>query len=43
MGLFLHMVKIYFVTGGYVIIDSVLCVLKVLIQLNKKGSPPVMS
>ena len=37
VGLFLRMMKIYFDTGGYVIIDYGFCVLKGLIQLRKKG------
>ena len=37
MGLLLHIMKIYFATGRYVILDSGLCVLKRLIQLRKKG------
>ena len=31
------MMKSYFATGGYVILDSIFCVLKGLIQLRKKG------
>ena len=37
VGLLLHMMKIYFATGGYIIIDSGFCVLKGLIKLRKKG------
>ena len=37
MGLFWRMIKRYFATGGYVILDSGFCVLKGLIQLRKKG------
>ena len=37
VGLLLRMMKIYFSTGRYVIIDSGFCVLKGLIQLRKKG------
>ena len=37
MKLFLCMMKSYFATGRYVIIDSGFCVLKGLIQLRKKG------
>ena len=37
MGLLLRMMKSYFVTGRYVIIDSGFCVLKGLIQLINKG------
>ena len=37
VGLFLRMMKSYFSTGGYVIIDSGFCVLKWLIHLSKKG------
>ena len=37
LGLLLRMMKRYFYTGRYVILDSVLCVFKVLIQLRKKG------
>ena len=37
MGVLLCMMKIYFYTGRYVILDSGLCVLKGLIQLRKKG------
>ena len=37
MGLLLRMMKIYFSTGRYVILDSGFCVLKGLIQLRKKG------
>ena len=37
MGLLLRMMKIYFATGRYVILDSDFCVLKGLIQLRKKG------
>ena len=37
VGLLLHMMKIYFSTGGYVILDSSFYVLKGLIQLRKKG------
>ena len=37
MGLFWCMMKSYFATGRYVIIDSVLCVFKGLIQLREKG------
>ena len=37
VGLLLRMVKIYFITGGYVSIDYGLCVLKGLIKLRKKG------
>ena len=37
MGLLLHMMKIYFSTGRYVILDSVFYVLKGLIQLSNKG------
>ena len=36
MGLLLRMMKIYFSTGRYLILDSGFCVLKGLIQLNKK-------
>ena len=35
--LLLHMMKIYFATGRYVMIDSGFCDLKGLIQLRKKG------
>ena len=35
--LLLRMIKRYFATGKYVIIDSNLCILKGLIQLSKKG------
>ena len=37
VGLLLRMIKSYFDTGRYVIIDSGFCVLKGLIQLRKKG------
>ena len=37
MGLLLRMMKNYFETGRYVIIDYGFCVLKGLIQLRKKG------
>ena len=37
VGLLLRMMKSYFFTGGYVILDSGFCVLKWLIQLRKKG------
>ena len=37
MGLFLHIMKIYFATGRYLIIDSGLYVLKGLLKLSKKG------
>ena len=37
VGLLLRMMKSYFVTGRYVIIDSGFCVLKGFIQLSKKG------
>ena len=37
MGLLLRMMKSYFATGKYVIIDSGFCVLKWLVQLGKKG------
>ena len=36
-GLLLRMMKSYFATGRYVILDSGFCVLKGLIQLWKKG------
>ena len=36
VGLFLRIMKSYFATGRYVIIDSSFCVLKGLIQLRKK-------
>ena len=35
--LLLHIMKMYFATGRYVIIDSGLCVLKGLIQLMNEG------
>ena len=37
VGLFFHMVKSYFSTGRYVLLDSGFCVLKGLTQLRKKG------
>ena len=37
MGLLLRIMKSYSATGKYVIIDSGFCVLKVLVQLRKKG------
>ena len=37
MGLFWCMMKSYFATGRYVILDYGFCVLKGLIQLRKKG------
>ena len=37
VGLLLHMMKRYFATGGYIILDSSFCVLKLLIRLRKKG------
>ena len=37
MGLFWRMMKSYFATGSYVILDYGFCVLKGLIQLRKKG------
>ena len=37
MELFLSLMKSYFATGRYVILDSGFCVLKGLIQLRKKG------
>ena len=37
VGLFLGMMKSYFATGRYVILDSGFCVLKWLILLIKKG------
>ena len=37
VGLLLRMMKRYFATGRYVILDSGFCVLKGLIQLRKKG------
>ena len=37
VGLLLRMMKSYFSTGRYVILDSIFCVLKGLIQLRKKG------
>ena len=37
VGLFLRMMRSYFATGRYVILDSGFCVLKGLIQLWKKG------
>ena len=37
MGLFLCMMKIYFATGRYLILDYGYCVLKGLIQLSNKG------
>ena len=37
MGSFWRMMKSYFATGGYVILDYGFCVLKWLIQLRKKG------
>ena len=37
VGLLLSLMKSYFSTGRYVILDSVFCVLKGLIQLRKKG------
>ena len=37
MGLLLYMMKSYFATGMYVVLDSGFCVLKGLIQLRKKG------
>ena len=37
VGLLLHMMKSYFATGRYVILDYGFCVLKGLIQLRKKG------
>ena len=37
MGLLLCMMKIFFFTGRYVILDSNLCVLKGSIHLRKKG------
>ena len=37
VGLLLCMMKSYFTTGGYVILDSSVCVLKGLIQLREKG------
>ena len=37
MGLLLRMMKSYFSTGRYLILDSCFCVLKGLIQLSKKG------
>ena len=37
VGLLLRMMKSYFATGKYVILDSGFCVLKWLIQLGKKG------
>ena len=43
VGLLLHIIKIYFSTGGYVMLDSGFCVLKGFIQLNKYGIFPVMS
>ena len=43
MGLLLHMMKSYFATGRYVILDSGFCVLKGLIDLRKNGILPVIS
>ena len=43
MGLLLRMMKRYFATGRYVIIDYGFCFLKGLIQLMKKGVVPVLS
>ena len=43
VGLLLRKMKMYFPTGGYVIIDYGLCVLKYFIQLRKKGILPVLS
>ena len=40
LGLLLRMMKSYFATGRYVILDYSLCVLKGLIQLRKKGIFP---
>ena len=37
VGLLLHIMKSYFYTGRYVILDSSFCVLKGLIKLRKKG------
>ena len=37
MGLFWRIIKSYFATGRYVILDSGFCVLKGLIQLRKEG------
>ena len=37
MAVLFCMMKIYFFTGRYILIDSGLCVLKVLIDLRKKG------
>ena len=42
-GLFLRMMKSYFSTGRYVIINSSFCVLKGLIQLSRKVFLSVMS
>ena len=43
VGLLLRIMKIYFATDKYVILDSGFCVLKGLIQFNNKGVLPVMS
>ena len=43
VGLLLFMMKSYFSTVRYVIIDSGFCVLKGFIQLKKKGIFPVLS
>ena len=43
MGLLLRMMKSYFSTGRYIILDSGFCVLIELIQLKKKVVFPVLS
>ena len=37
VGLLLRMMRSYFATGSYVILDSGFCVLKASTKLNKKG------
>ena len=40
--LLLHVMKSYFATGGYIILDCGFCFLKGLIQLSKKVIFPVL-